>query len=257
MTQKFFISLLILSTALLFQSCKSTGNEKVNTDPAALVLSTPDIDNSDTGINDSEETGQTTPAPDSIPAVEKVPLPSHEEPAVKQQPVTTDEIVTTRHLDADNYYNIGVSLYNTGHYEDAAGAFKKALLINPAYIRAHSDLTLSYIKLDNLIAALDEYKKLLNLSQDMSDSLRKAAVDEVSSSGDYKFIIQVGAFRKLKNAEELISNLKPEYLFVYSEKPGNLHKVRIHGIKTMNEGKRIMQDIKKQLNIIPFMIIRE
>jgi tetratricopeptide (TPR) repeat protein len=258
MKYKILLAALLLSFTLLCISCKSTSdNNRVQSEPASLVLSSePDTDIRESNITESEKVQHDITDPIGEPAMKKAAPPVYETTSDEEYPAEA-RTATPKHLDADNYYNIGISLYNTGHYEDAAGAFKKTLDINPDYTRAHYDLALSHIMLDDHAAAFDEYKKLQGLNQDMANNLRKAAVHAVSANSNYKLIVQVGAFRVLKNAEKLINDLKDDYLFLNIDKTGSLYKVLIHGVRTMEEGKLIMQDIKKKHNIVPFMIIRE
>ena len=258
MKYKILLAALLLSFTLLFLSCKSTSdNKRVESDPALLVLSSqPETDTRESKRYEREEAQHKSTGPIGEPAMKKAAPPVYETTSDEESPAEVRP-TTPKHLDADNYYNIGISLYNTGHYEDAVGAFKKTLDINPDYTRAHYDLALAHIMLDDHAAAFDEYKKLQGLNEDMANNLRKAAVNEVSANSSYKLIVQVGAFKVLKNAEKLINDLKDDYLFLNIDKTGALYKVLIHGVRTMEEGKLIMQDIKKKHNIVPFMIIRE
>ena len=63
--------------------------------------------------------------------------------------------------DSENLRNyLGLSYYHLGRYEDALGAFKDALWLKPKDIDTHYFLGMTYARMGDKAAALDEYKRL-------------------------------------------------------------------------------------------------
>lgn len=72
---------------------------------------------------------------------------------------------------------------------------------------------------------------------------------ETNMESDEEYYIQVGAFKYAKNAQKLLKRLKAYYPDVYIITTDNFNKVRIPGIKTKEQGKLILREIKEKFNI--------
>lgn len=158
------------------------------------------------------------------------------------------------HDDASLYYNLGVSLNNASKNREAVEAYKKAIEINPNYIEAHYNLALSYLILNDKVAALEKYKLLKNLAPKLAENLYNHSVFMASSNILSGYVLQVGAFKTLDNANKIIDKLKSDYLYVYSDKIENLNKVKIHGIKTIKEVDLMIEEISEKFKLKPYLV---
>jgi tetratricopeptide (TPR) repeat protein len=198
----------------------------------------------------------------SKPPVEK---PAAKKPApevVKQKPddppapkvVKPETVFLYENIAAVDYFNLGISLRNEGMYEQAIEAFNQVLLITPGYGDAHYNIALTYFMLGNGNAAFEEYQILKNIDAKAAEGLYNEIKDNAMSDMDNKFIMQVGAFRNNAYAEEMIAKLKAKYFHAYIEKTDRFNKVKIGGIKSKEEGRRMMLDIGKEFNIKPYLV---
>jgi tetratricopeptide (TPR) repeat protein len=197
----------------------------------------------------------------SKPPVEKPPVTvqhtaiiEKKDAAPENENIAKDAVPENENIAAVDYFNLGISLRNEGMYEQAIEAFNQVLLITPAYGDAHYNIALTYYMLGNGNAAFEEYQILKNIDAKAAEGLYNEITDNAMSDMDNKFIMQVGAFRNNAYAEEMIAKLKAKYFHAYIEKTDRFNKVKIGGIKSKEEGRRMMLDIGKEFNIKPYLV---
>jgi tetratricopeptide (TPR) repeat protein len=161
---------------------------------------------------------------------------------------------TSGHNDAVEYYNMGVSHNIADRHREAVAAFKQAINIKPDYVEAHYGLGLSYLILDDKVSALGQYKILKTLDPKEADSLHLKALAITSSNIENKYVVQVGAYKNIENANKMLGKLQSDYLLANIKQINNLNKVRIHGIKTINEANRTISDILKRFKLRPYLM---
>lgn len=74
----------------------------------------------------------------------------------------------------DYYFNLGSAYAKSGKYQEAIEAYKQALRINPDNAEVRFKLGLTYILEDDIGSALDEYKILKNLDNELANKLFNA-----------------------------------------------------------------------------------
>ncbi len=237
MRKGIFLSVLILSVALLLLSCESVKETQRTIPPevALVVESKPayeDLEMKEKEVKAEEEieVEKELKAEEEI-EVEKE-LEAEEEIEVEKELEAEEEDILIRHDDAGVHYSLGLAFGKEGKYKEAIEAYNQAIKIKPDYAEAHYNLGISYVMLDDRDSAFKEYKILKELDPQMANKLSNMAIQKASTDKDNKYIIQVGAFSNIDNAYRLIEKLKADYLYVYIEKEDNLNKVRILGIKT-------------------------
>ncbi len=154
---------------------------------------------------------------------------------------------------ADDYYTLGVSHDEAGRYEEAIEAYKRAIRMKPEYADAHYNLAVSYLMMNNSISAHAEYTALKNIDSLMADNLYEQMISLMSSSSDNRYIMQVGAYRNMKYAGEMIEALRSQYMFAYIKEVGGLNKVRILGLKSKEEAGRMMEEINRRFHVKPLL----
>ncbi|KPJ99056.1 MAG: hypothetical protein AMK71_10345 [Nitrospira bacterium SG8_35_4] len=198
----------------------------------------------------------------SNPPAENLPVKKPVQEFVQQKPaaapapkvVKQDTVFLYENIAAVDYFNLGISLRNEGMYEQAIEAFNHVLLITPGYGDAYYNLALAYLALGNGNAAFEEYQILRGIDPGMADGLYNEITKNALSDMGNKFIVQVGAFRNNAYAEAMIEKLKGRYFHAYIEKTEQLNKVRICGIKSKEQGNRMMLDIGNEFNIKPYLV---
>ncbi len=217
---------------------------------------------------------------------------AYDETGMYQQAVEAyRQAVILRPDDADIYYNLGVALGKAGRYKEAVEAYGKAINVRPDYAEAHYNQGFAYNELGMYKEAETAYRQAVRIKPgfaeahfspppvdtDMKDKGAAAEenrepkkdtpaprTDETETAADThkaqpekedsKYIVQVGAFKNIDYANELIEKLKPYYQYAYIEKEDNFNKVRIPGIKTKNEGDLIMRELKEKLMLRSFLL---
>lgn len=167
-----------------------------------------------------------------------------------------DDSISGRN-DASLYYNLGVSFNNAGMNKHAVEAYKKAIELNPDYIDAHYHLALSYLTLNDTDAAHKKYMQLKTLAPQIAENLHKHAAFLASSNILNGYIVQVGAYKDLNNANELVEKIKSDYLYVYIDKKNELNKVKIHGIKTKKDANLIIREISEKMNLKAYLVRKQ
>jgi tetratricopeptide (TPR) repeat protein len=203
----------------------------------------------------------------SKPAVEKPPVTvQHTAIIEKKDAAPVNENITkdaapekdaaseNENIAAVDYFNLGISLRNEGMYVEAVEAFNRVLMITPGYGDAHYNIALAYFAFGNANAAFEEYQILRGIDAGMAEGLYNEITYHAMSDIGNKFIVQVGAFRNNAYAETMIDKLKGRYLHAYIEKTGRYNKVRICGIKSKEQGKRMILDISNEFNIDPYLV---
>jgi len=163
-------------------------------------------------------------------------------------------VILYENIAAVDYFNLGISLRNEGMYEQAIEAFNKVLTITPGYGDAHYNLALVHLSLGNGNAAFQEYQILRGIDAATAEDLYNDITDSARSDMGNKFIMQVGAFRNNTYAEAMIEKLKAKYFHAYIEKTGRFNNVIICGIKSKEQGKRMVLEIGNEFNIKPYLV---
>ena len=188
--------------------------------------------------------------------------------------------------DADIYYNLGVALGKAGKYREAVDAYEKAIGIRPDYAEAHYNQGFAYNELGMYKEAEHAFRQAVRIKpgfadassaadEDMEDAAAAGKIsepvkdtpappaEETAAAGETgmatprkhgKYIVQVGAFRNIAYANELIEKLKPYYRYVYIESEDNFNKVRIPGIETGKQGRAVMRELKEKLSLRSFLL---
>lgn len=190
------------------------------------------------------------PSPPPSPEViretpEKTPAPN----IAKQKTVSGHE-----DLAAVDYYNLGISMFNEGMYEEAIAAFNEVLKITPGYGDAYYNLALANVAIGNGSEAFKEYQILRNINAKAAEGLYNEITDFAMTDRNNKFAVQVGAFKNNAYADDMIEKLKARYFHAYKENTGTYHRVRICGIQSKEQGKRMMLDIENEFHIKPYLV---
>jgi tetratricopeptide (TPR) repeat protein len=245
MNKRYFIIILLFAIAVLAATYQAVdGKKNVLIPNAALIIaSKPPAEKPAVKIS-------ALPAPQ--PEFEVVRRLPEEHPApdiVKQESVSVHG-----HLAAVDYYNLGISMLNEGMYEEAIGAFNEVLKITPGYGDAYYNLALANVALGNANAAFEEYRILRNIDAKAAEGLYNEITDFAMTDRNNKFAVQVGAFRNNAYADDMIEKLKARYFRAYIENTGTYHKVRICGIQSKEQGKRMMLDIENEFHVKPYLV---
>ncbi len=72
---------------------------------------------------------------------------------------------------AEAHLNLGAAYNEMGRYEEAIASYQEAIRLKPGLPEAHLNLGMTYLKTGNRGAALDEYKALKGLNQEMGKKL--------------------------------------------------------------------------------------
>jgi len=113
--------------------------------------------------------------------------------------------------DAILQYNQGIDFYKTGQYDEAIGAFRGAISLDPDYIDAYYNLGLVLEYLQQYDAALAVFKQIIVRKPEDYDSVYKAAwistqLHEYKKAKTYLNIIPLNSKRG-KDAQELSRQL--------------------------------------------------
>jgi tetratricopeptide (TPR) repeat protein len=153
-----------------------------------------------------------------------------------------------------DHFNHGVACDHDGKHREAIESYRKAVSIKPDYPEAHYNLALSYLMLNENALAHEEYRFLKNIDPQMADNLYEKTFSMALSNPDNKYFIQVGAYRNIENANAMMEKLRADYLYAHIEKGDSFNKVRILGIKNMEEGTVMLKDIRNKFKIVPFLL---
>jgi tetratricopeptide (TPR) repeat protein len=239
--QHFIIIMLFAITVLAATYQVVDGKKNIPIPSAALVIASKPPAESPAVKEPSP-----TPSPEGIRETpEQTPAPD----IVKQEPAYGHE-----RLAAVDYLNLGISMFNEGMYEEAIAAFNEVLKITPGYGDAHYNLALANVALGNESAAFKEYQILRNIDAKAAEGLYNKITDVAMTDRNNKFAVQVGAFRNNAYADDMIEKLKSRYFHAYKENTGTYHKVRICGIQSKKQGKRMMLDIENEFHIKPYLV---
>lgn len=251
MKRRLFIIMMLLAFVVLVVTYQAVdGKKNVIIPNAALVIASNPPAETPAATDPLPEVDEETPhTPHSMHVVEetqdKTPAPN----AVKKETAAASENVA-----AVDYFNLGISMINEGMYEQAIAAFHQVLLMTPGYGDAHYYLALTHLALGNGNAAFEEYQTLRNIDAALAEDLYKDITDSAMSDRGNKYVMQVGAFKNNEYAEAMIKKLKGRYFHAYIEKTDIYNKVRICGIKSREQGNRMMLDIENEFHIKPYLV---
>lgn len=105
------------------------------------------------------------------PQEQSVEAPLHSQTESTSQPVAAKEPVTN---DATGHFNMGVESAKKGNLDEAVTEWKKAVEMDPKFIKAHNYLARSYYTKERFDDALSEYKKIVEL--DPADAMAHASI---------------------------------------------------------------------------------
>ncbi len=102
-----------------------------------------------------------------------------QEPGVKSSesvanPPKADKETTASDNDATKHFNMGIESAKKGNLDEAITAWKKAVEIDPKFIKAHNYLARSYYTKERFDDALSEYKTVVEL--DPADAMAQASI---------------------------------------------------------------------------------
>jgi tetratricopeptide (TPR) repeat protein len=224
--------------ALVVKSAPASGSLEinketadVNTEQSVIKHDDPDAQNTEAPEDNTELSAIKHDGPDT----QNTEVPQHNTELSEEAEDNNMEDSMAGHNNASAFYEIGVSENSTGRHQEAIAAFKQAINIKPGYVEAHYNLGLSYLMLDDKVSALEQYKILKTLDPKEADRLHLKALAIASLHTENKYILQVGAYKNIDNANKMLGNLQSDYLLTNIEQINNLNKVRIHGIRTLNE----------------------
>jgi len=155
---------------------------------------------------------------------------------------------------ASDHFNRGVEHDKSGMYREAIESYKQAIMIKPDYSEAYYNLAFSYLLSHDVQSAHEEYMLLKDINPQMADDLYDKALIMVRTNPGNKYIIQVGAFRNIKNANNMIEKIKAKYLHARIEAEDGYRKVRIFGMNNKEEAEVMMKDIRDRFKIDPFLV---
>jgi outer membrane lipoprotein len=97
-------------------------------------------------------------------------------------------------------------------------------------------------------------EKVLELPKEEKETDKKKEVVQVKKSFNGSYYVQVGAWKNRDLADKMFNKVREEYHEAHIIIVNDLHKVRILGVKTKEEGIKISQDIEKKYNIKPILV---
>jgi tetratricopeptide (TPR) repeat protein len=255
MKNQLLLSVLIMTLILpLFALKAIADSQPAKAPPIALIVRSAPADENADAKKEKADIEQSVMSQDD-PGAQKTETPIEITDLSEEADKKTMDDPRARRDYSMELYNMGVSHNSTGRHQEAVAAFKQAINLKPDYVDAHYNLGLSYLMLGDNVSALEQYKVLKTLNPEEADNLRIKALAIAALNTESRYILQVGAYRKIENAHEMLGKLESDYLLAHIEKINNLNKVRIRGIKTRYEANRVMSDIRKRFKIKPFLII--
>jgi tetratricopeptide (TPR) repeat protein len=66
---------------------------------------------------------------------------------------------------------LGAAYFHTGRFEEAIVSYKQAIRLKPSLAEAHLNLGMSYLRLGDRGSAIEEYKILRGLNQELANRL--------------------------------------------------------------------------------------
>lgn len=252
----FILSVLILITAiqlLTWSSARCEKNADAGKPGIALIIAKPPDD------------GLTPNGPDKNAPVEVEGAKTPVQDTASDDDLTKDSINKSDAAEVEqaespvqenaaDHFNRGVVLDNSGMYSEAIESYKRAIMIKPDYPDAYYNLAFSYLMSNDVKSAHEEYMLLKEIDPQRAADLYNKALLMVRSNPVNKYVIQVGAFRNIQNADDLIGKLRANYLHAQIEAEDGYSKVRVFGMKNKEEADLLMKDISDKFKIAPFLI---
>jgi len=172
----------------------------------------------------------------------------------KVDPAEVEEAEMPVQDSASDHFNRGVAHDSSGMYREAIDSYKKAIMIKPDYAEAYYNLAFSYLMSNDDKSAHEEYLLLKEINPQKADEFYNKALLMVRSNPENKYVIQVGAFRNIQNADQMLEKLKAHYLHAQIEALDGFSKVRVFGMKNKEEAEVMMKDIRDKFKIDPFLV---
>lgn len=252
----FILSIFILVTAiqlLTYSSAQCEQHENIGKPKIALILAKPP--NDDLTNNRPDKSAPVEVESAEIPVQDTVSDDDLTKNRIdKGDPAEVEEAEIPVQDNASDHFNRGKAHDNTGMYREAIESYKKAIMIKPDYAEAYYKLAFSYLLSNDVKSAHEEYMLLKDINPKMADDLYDKALVMVRSNPDNKFVVQVGAFRNIQNANDMIDKLKANYMHAQIEAEDGYSKVRIFGMKNKEEAAIMMKDISDKFKIDPFLV---
>ena len=123
----------------------------------------------DPGANEVNSTADATSRPGDVKVAEDVPNPPKDLP----QPEYSETSLVARAVSAEamtSQYNVGVSFYKAGRYEEAVRVLQKSIEADPNHVNAYLTLAMSYSALDKHKEAVLGYKKVAQIEPSALDA---------------------------------------------------------------------------------------
>lgn len=172
----------------------------------------------------------------------------------KGDPAEVKEAEVPVHENASDHFNRGKAHDSTGMYREAIESYKKAIMIRPDYAEAYYNLAFSCLLSNDVKSAHEKYMLLKDINPKMADDLYDKALIMVRSDPGNKFVVQVGAFRNIQNAKDMLDKLKANYMHAQIEAEDGYSKVRLFGMDNKEAADLMIKDIRDKFNVNPFLV---
>jgi tetratricopeptide (TPR) repeat protein len=253
MKRGFLLSVLILVTViqlLTYSSAQCEEHGNTGMPGIALILAKPTDD--DPVKNGPDKSSPIEVEGAEIPVQDTASDDLTKNRIDKGDPADVEEAEIPVQENASDHFNRGKAHDSTGMYREAIESYKKAIMIKPDYAEAYYNLAFSFLLSNDVKSAHEEYMLLKDINPKMADDLYDKALVMVRSNPDNKFVVQVGAFRNIQNANDMIDKLKANYMHAQLEAEDGYSKVRLFGMDNKEEADLMMKEIRDKFKIDPF-----
>lgn len=174
------------------------------------------------------------------------------------------------HFRINSLINLGDLYLAENSYQKAINKYHKALLTfedNNLYPYIYYKLGESYLKLNNFHSAYEsfniiilnypnstEFQEAIKRNNFIQNRLEIEEAPVNAPTSIEKYIIQLGAFRTKRSADNFVRNIKNKNVAAYSVYEDNLHKVRVGFFNTHNEAINYFETNLKPHNYNGFIL---
>ena len=110
--------------------------------------------------------------------------------------------MNTKLKKAENFFELGNSLRDSGKLDDAIKNYKRAIALNPNHSIAHNDLGVLLIHLGKTNEAINNFQKTINISPKNTKAYLNLSYSMTFSSGNLE----------IKKMEKMISEKKNQHI---------------------------------------------